>query len=842
MKSLLVRSSIRYIGRHPWLFALSILGVAMGVAVVVAIDTANSSARRAFELSTEAVAGRATHHIQRPIGALPDSVYRSLRVDLGFRESAPIVEGFVRADGRVLHVLGIDPLAEDPFRGYTSRATLDLGEFMTQPVVIMSTDLAAAMEVSDEDSLAVYADGNLEKLKVISLIEPADERARLSMQDLLIVDVSTAQTLFGLNAQLTGIDLLIDEADAEAVLARIESVLPTGATIERSAVRTRTLEQMTRAFEINLSALSMLALVVGMFLIFNSMTFSVVQRRRMIGRLRAIGVTSEEISRMILGEALIVALLGTLAGFAIGFVLAKNLVALVTQTINDLYFVVNVSTIAPETATIVRGLLMGVGAMLVAAYFPAREAAGVVPAITLQRSTEEDSSRRRAPGLAIAGALTMLAGSAVLLVSGESIIISYVGLMALIAGFVMMVRLFTIAFTRIIRPVAGAVFGLTGRMAARALATSLSRLSVAIAALTVAIAATIGVGVMVESFRDTVDVWLNQTLQADIYIQPPTRITRGGEATLQPEVIERIRSLEGIDRVHTIRSMQISHDGRPANLVVMDADEGSSSAYKMKEGGVDEAWRRYSSGEAVLVSEPFSFRSGLATGDTLTLPTDLGEVRLPIGGVYYDYGTDLGVISIARSLYERHFSDRTRSGVSLTLQSGVDVDDMIERVRAVTSDVQDVTIRSNRGLRETSLEVFDRTFRITTVLRVLTIFVAFIGVLSAFMSIQLEKQKEVAVMRAQGFTRGQVRGYVTLQSTLGGILAGLLALPLGLILAVVLVYVINKRSFGWTLQFMVPPQILLEAVLLAVVAAFLASLYPAWRTTRTDPGLALRDE
>jgi putative ABC transport system permease protein len=163
-------------------------------------------------------------------------------------------------------------------------------------------------------------------------------------------------------------------------------------------------------------------------------------------------------------------------------------------------------------------------------------------------------------------------------------------------------------------------------------------------------------------------------------------------------------------------------------------------------------------------------------------------------------------------------------------------------MRGAVGGMQDVIIRSNKALRETSLKIFDRTFTITTVLRLLAVVVAFIGVLSALMALALERRREFGVLRATGMTPKQVGGYVTLQTSLMGLIAGVLSLPLGYVLAYVLVYVINKRSFGWTLQLSVAPEVLGQALLLAVAAAFLAGLYPAWQMARSSPALALRDE
>ena len=197
---------------------------------------------------------------------------------------------------------------------------------------------------------------------------------------------------------------------------------------------------------------------------------------------------------------------------------------------------------------------------------------------------------------------------------------------------------------------------------------------------------------------------------------------------------------------------------------------------------------------------------------------------------------------MARALYERHFDDRGVSGVALYGAPGASAATLVERVQTRVGGAQVLDVRANRTLRETSLAIFDRTFTITQVLRLLTVGIAFVGVLSALMALQLERAREFAVMRATGLTPRQVWGLVSLQTGLLGLLAGLYAVPLGVALAVILVRVINQRSFGWTLELALSPSLLLQAVALAFTAALLAGLYPAWRMARTSPALALREE
>jgi len=379
-------------------------------------------------------------------------------------------------------------------------------------------------------------------------------------------------------------------------------------------------------------------------------------------------------------------------------------------------------------------------------------------------------------------------------------------------------------------------------MAARGVVTSLSRTGVAIAALMVAVAATVGVGLMIDSFRGTVEDWLTQSLQADIYVQPPSEVFRRSTATLDSTVAERLRAVEGTAGAYSVRRVTVPADVGRTDLVAIEPGPETADVYRFKSGDPDTAWPAFRNGNAVFVSEPYAYRHDLAVGDTVRLQTDRGRRAFPIRAVYYDYGSDLGVVMMSRTTYTRVYDDRGVSGLAFYAEKGRDVDTLIADMRAATAGLQDVLIRSNRALRETSLTVFDRTFTITTVLRLLALVVAFIGVLSALMALELERRREMGVLRATGMTPPQVGGYVTLQTGLMGTIAGVLSLPLGYVLAYVLVFVINKRSFGWTLQLNVPADVLVQALVLAIGAALLAGLYPAWSMAQASPATALRDE
>lgn len=858
--SILRRSSLRHLVRHPWQMGLAVLGVALGVAVVVSIDLANSSARQAFTLSTEAVTGRTTHQVTGGPEGLPDAAFRRLVIEAGIEAAAPVVEDYVTIPAargepwRVLHLLGVDPFSERPFRPYLAGAPeggsreagadVDLAPLLTRPGAgVLAAATAREMGLRLGDTFRVRSGGAERTVELVGALEPEDESTRRALSDILVMDVAAAQEILGRVGRLDRIDLIIPEGpDGDRLLARAGAVLPPGAQILPAGSRAQTMEEMTRAFRLNLTALSLLALVCGVFLIYNTMTFSVVQRRTLIGTLRALGVTRGQIFSLILGESLAVALLGTAIGLGAGVLLGQGLVRLVTQTINDLYFVVTVRDLAVPGLTLAKGAAIGIGATLLATLAPAFEATQAPPRAVLTRSALEARLRRALPRVAALGAGLLVLGTGLLAIPGNRLGWSFAGLFAIIVGFALLAPGATVLLMRLLRAPMGAAFGILGRMATGGVVASLSRTAVAIAALVIAVSVTVGVGVMIDSFRQTVVRWLEMSLQADIYASVPSRGGGFTGGTIPPEVALRAEAIPGVVRANLLRRVELPAPGGPVRIVALGTDlPNLRSSFELKDGDPDEAWPAFEERGAVVVSEPFSHRTGIGLGDEIRLRTNRGERAFPVAGVYYDYASDRGIVVMSRRTYLKEWGDPSLSGFSLDLAPGADADQVIARLRRVAGR-QTLAIQPTGSLKRLSLEIFDRTFLITGVLRMLAGLVAFIGVLSSLMALQLERTRELGVLRANGVTPGQVWQLVTSQTGLMGLAAGLLSLPVGLALAAIMIYVINRRSFGWTIRMEVSPDVLLQALLLALAAALLAGIYPAFKMSRTSPALALREE
>lgn len=851
----------RYLLRHPWQSILMILGITLGVAVVVAIDLANASASQAFDLSTEAVTGRATHQIVGGPNGLDEELYAELVKSRLIINIAPVISEYVyipELGGNLFQLLGIDPFADPPFRNYfgadrsgQARQPIDnLVDFLTQPgAILISSEVAArknlnnCIQALDPCQITMEIGGEEKLVKITGFLQPNDNLSRRALDSLVLADIATAQELTGKFGRIDRIDLIIPEKVAELTEKRIKAILPPDARLQPVEARSGTISEMTSAFRVNLTALSLLALVVGLFLIYNTMTFSVVQRRSLFGTLRCLGVTRWEVFFLVASEALVVGAIGATLGILLGTILGQGAVRLVTQTINDLFFVVTVRGVQIPVSSLIKGGLLGVLATILTAIPPAWEAASVQPRVALSRSGLESKARRAVILAAWGGLILLIGGAGALLIPTRNLPLSFLATFAVIIGFAMEAPLVTTILMRASTPSLGRLWGSLGRMAPRDVINSLSRTSVAVAALMVAVSVTIGVSLMVSSFRYTVEAWLEQTLQGDIYISAPSLTTTETSAPLNPQVIELLQNWPGTAQYYSLRSVNVdspqglTHIAAASNTVMSsDRDFLATSVPR------EEIPNQLNSG-AVIISEPYANRIGVnRPGTTISLYTDNGLQEFPVVGIYYDYSSTQGTVLMSLDTYQKHWRDEAVTAAALKLAPTVNVNNAVQELSDSLADEQRLIIRANVTLRNEVMEVFDRTFAITGALQLLATVVAFIGVLSALLSVELERQRELGILRAVGLTRRQLWGLIMLETGLMGTVSGLLAIPTGYVLALILVYIINRRSFGWTLQMQVIFDPFILALLIAITAALIAGVIPAYRMSRMMAAEAIRYE
>ncbi|MEX1247573.1 MAG: FtsX-like permease family protein [Anaerolineales bacterium] len=839
----------RYLLGHPLQTVLMLLGISLGVAVAVSVDIANASASRAFDLSVEAVTGRSTHYVSGGPSGIPEETYVALRRAGLEIPMAPILSQLISSPelgGVPLQLLGIDPFAEQPFRSYlfseeTQTNIEQIGAFYGVPgAILISTDLAERYGLSAGETIELMISGRSQTGYIAGLVEPRDSLSRRALENLVLADISTVQELGGRLGVLERIDLILPADGEQGALQQLQDLLPAGLEILPAEGRSQAAEQMTAAFRTNLTALSLLGLVVGLFLIYNTMTFSVVQRRQVFGTLRALGVSGREIFILVLGEALLVGLVGSLLGLGLGVVMGRGAVDQVAQTINDVFFTLTVREVSLPASSLIKGGLLGLGATFLAALVPAWEAAKSPPRRILSRSQLELISGKILGRAALLGALMAAISGALLAFVDLGLSASFAGTFGVTIGLALTTPWITQRLMPLAARVLGRVIGPLGRLAPREVSASASRTSPAVAALMVAVAVTIGASLMISSFRGSVLAWLDQILSNDIYGSVAGASLAEPAVPIKAEIIARVESWPGVEAVHLLRNIEVDSPYGPITISANDnPNDGNEQLYIEKQGSGSEVWAAIQDG-AVIISEPLANRLGLGMGDSIVLYTPQGEHSFHIVGVFRDYTSSRGNITMWLEVYRQLWGDQAVTAFSARVEPGTGVDAVVAAMRQDLTKTQFLNIRSNAGLRAETLEVFDRTFLITSALQIITTGVAFVGVLSAMLALQLEKQRQMGILKAIGLSLRQLWALTLLETGLMGLVAGLLALPTGYIVAEILLQLINKRSFGWSLQMRLQAEPFIQALLIAVAAALLAGLYPAYRAGRRSAADAMR--
>jgi putative ABC transport system permease protein len=833
---LLRRASLRFYLRHPWQLGLAIAGISLGVGVYVGVTLANDSAARAFEVTAAEVRGPLTHRLLPLDDGLDERLYAELVLRDAAVNAAPAVEAEVRIAGRErlrVPLLGLDPiLGETAFRmaGVAPAQGADLARLVAEPnTVLLPEDLARELGISSGDSTTLTIGTREATVRVIGFV--ARGGADVQSEPPIVADIATAQELRGTPGRIDRIDLELTEAQGR----ELQAATPSGTVLVAAENEDSAFRELTTAFRTNLTALGLLALVVGMFLIYGTMAFAILQRTQTLGILRTLGVSRTEILQTILWETAGIAAVATALGLVLGHALAIGLVGLVLQTIGDLSFDAAVGAVEPTPWIYVQGAALGMVATLVAALKPALDAARIAPAAALRRAVVERRAHSAARRAAIL-ALPILGASALILGFGPSdLAAGFAGLFGVLAAGALLTPFATVALMGALDRVLSRRAGIPVTLAVRGVSASLSRTGVATAALAVAVATVNGVGLMIASFRSSLDDWLETTLTADIYL---SAVEDDGALSelVGSGVLAQLRGVEGLTLTRT--RIVPTAQGEVAIRAVQPGARGWGLTLVAGDSGA--AFEALADGTGVIASERLLFSSGLRVGDELEVPTPAGTKRSPVVGAFRDFNTGVPAVVMALDSYRRDWRDDVLTGVGVDLESGADEAAVEEAVRSLVGPT--TRLRSTSRLKELSLAVFDRTFKVTEVLRLLAGIVAFLGILSALLAIELERARELSVLRTLGFTPGGLGATLMTQTGLLGIAAGLAAMPIGTALALLLVHVINRRSFGWTMDFVLTPQALVSGVSLAVAAALLAGVYPAWRASRVELGAALRED
>ena len=842
---------LRYLRRHPLLGLLNILSVALGVSVYLATHIANQSASRAFAASVDLVAGKAELEITAPTRRLPETVLPQVTTTAGVSAATPIVEGLVSLPdfrGDYLEILGIDVFTNAAFRTFEpsnfDTTEFDIRRWLGPPgAIAVSEEFVRQHHLKRGDKIRARVGGVDHELEIGFLVR----KAETFDPHFAAMDIGWAQELFSRRGELSGIQLKLSDAQQhDATIARLREMLPKDVRVSAPARRTEEVEKILGGFQLNMTMMSLVAMFVGMFLIYNTVSASVVRRQHEIGILRSLGTTRNEIRGLFLAEAAVLGTIGSLLGLLGGVLLARGLVRAVSTTISSLYVLVSVRDLTLHPSMFALAGLVGVGSVIASAFFPAQAAAKQKPIEALHGGIRLERSVH--PSIAwLVGGLICLLSAAVLsslaLATGPRWL-SFSAAFFVLAGFSLLVPRVMFHFSsaaanffRRFRP-RHRESKIETALAAANLSRALLRNSVTVAALAVAVAMVVGVSVMVFSFRKTVETWINDTLIADLFIAPGGN-EFGGNAFFPADAIEFLSKHPAVETVDTFREIDLPMGDTDVTVAVI---RGERRQFQFLRGNRTDLMRRFHAEPCVFVSESFARRRRVREGDTIALTTPEGPRPFPIAAVFYDYTRDQGIVYMSTENFVRVWHDDRVHSVAVYVRPDRRADEVTKELWAQFGPDRHFTIFSNQLLRRRIFDIFDQTFAVTYVLVAISFFVAITGIFLALTILITERRRELAILRAIGASAGQIRKLLLSETAMLGALAAVIGLASGICLSIVLTGVINRAFFGWTIHLAFPWGSLGFTPIWILAASILAGIIPAWRASRMALADNLRDE
>ncbi|MDO9531239.1 MAG: ABC transporter permease [Deltaproteobacteria bacterium] len=889
MRAWLFRISFSHLAQYPGRTLLGILGIALGTAVYLSISLAAASALQSFQVGVTAVAGQAEWRIQTPGAPLDESLFVKVRRLASVAAAAPAVESVLSLAG--VHrgpvlLLGIDPFSERPFRDYEFAHAGVLSdtawtEVLTRPdAVLVSGPLASLLGLKVGDGLAVMVGPRRRALRVAGIFT---SRRGLYPLDgaVLLMDIGPAQELLDRVGGLDYIDVIGAGPPAE-VQKRLQEALPPGVEVVRPSAQGSRTEGLVASYRLNLAVLSAIALFVGMFLIYQSVTLSVVRRRREIGLLRTLGMTPGQVLLLFLAEGLASGLVGGLLGLGLGVGLARGVLAVMTQNLSSLYMPVAAQEVGVQGGLLLQAWGLAVAATLLAAYLPAREAARTQLRAVWHREELEEIIESKA-GLIFGWGLValVLAGvGAYAKINDGPPWPGFVAAFLILLGFALFTPLAARLLGQGLQPVLRKILGPAGDLGCRYLAGAMSRSAVSIAALACALGMLIAVTVMIGSFRQTVNDWVSRAISGDIFFGPAVFSTAAYDQYLPPEVLAELRQDPDVADIYLYRCVRIPFKHRYI-LVIGGSFEvlarhgglwfrqGDTRAImervgRVEGGGEEEAIMGQGPGKkdytatmshddnrkpetenrkpSVVISEPLAETLHLQEGGTITLPTPSGPQTLTIAGVFYDYRTDGPSVWMDISLFRRFWRDTHLNAVRLYLKDPARVPQVQARLQERYGDRYRLLALSHRDLRNGILRIFDETFALTYALEGVAVVVAVFGIITTFLVLIRERERDLALLQAIGASRRQILGMVLVESGLAGGLSFGLGAACGSVLSLLLIFVINKQAFGWTIQLHFTPAIYWQTLILVLTLSLAAAAYPAWRAIQPHLAAILKEE
>ncbi|MBS1819886.1 MAG: ABC transporter permease [Acidobacteria bacterium] len=830
-----------YFRKHVLRTLLTTAGIVIGVAVFVGMHTANQSVLFGFNHTVDRIAGKTQLQVTAGETGFNEEVLETVQSAPSVAVAVPVIEAVVdtgiKGRGSLL-VLGTDMTGDRSLRDYDleegDEAVIDDPlVFLAQPdSIILTREFAEANGFGVNSTLALGTVLGPRQFTVRGIMKSSGLSTAFG-GNLAIMDIYAAQRMFGRGRTFDRIDLSVRDGHSVAEAQQeLQRLLGPGFQVDSPAGRGRQFEAMTAAYSMMINISSVLALVIGMFIIYNSFSIAVTQRRSEIGILRALGASRSQIRWLFLGESAVTGIIGSAFGLLAGLVIARAIAASIGTLMRDVYGVAQrADEIATDPRTLGLAMLIGVITSVVAAWIPARQAAAVDPVQALQKGKYQvlsaGESRLRA---GVAAVLVLVA--LVCLVGSGSRIVFYVGFLLVIAAALLLGPLLALGLARLLRPLLRAIRPVEGSLAADSLIQAPRRTSGSVAAVMLSLGLVVAfAGMSGASYNSIID-WMDGALNPDLFVSPSQDVVI---RTLRfpQEMGQEIAAIPGVSRVQPVRNARIVYRGTPVMIVATDIQSLSQTVQrKPVVGDAETMWRETAAGRGLTVSDNLAELQKIRLGDTIEIPAPHGTIRLPVVAVVVDYSDQQGTILMDRTLFQQYWHDDSVNLFRVYLQPGATVPDVKARILEHYAGERQVFVLTNRELKEYILRVTDQWFSLSSVQIAVAVLVAILGIVNTLTVSITDRRRELGVLKAVGGLHAQIRGTIWLEALTIGALGLILGLGFGAVNLYYILEIVHRDIAGMRLDYVFPVRVALALVPTMLGAAFIAALWPAESAVR----------
>jgi putative ABC transport system permease protein len=813
--------------------ALTVTAIALGVALACAVHLINHSAAAEFSAAVRGLAGSADLTVRGARSGFDELIYPQLARRPDVALASPVLEldaKLIAPVAGTLRIHGIDPLrALELVPGLLGDARGRLVELFLPDTVMLSLPAAQALGVGEGALLQVQSGLRSVRLRVLAVL-PLNDALR---QPLALMDIASAQWAFDRLGTLTRIDLRLRRgASAERALAAINAELPPGVAAAEVAIAAEQGLALSRAYRVNLDMLALVALFTGAVLVYSTQTLSVLRRRTHIALLRALGLPRRGLAAWLAIEAIALGGIGAAAGIALGIGAAQLALTRFGGDLGAGFFAGVVASLHPDAAGLAAIALCGVVASLLGGLVPAIEAARAEPAQALHSGAEPTRPSRRPQWIPAACLLAFAAVLSVLPAVGGLPLFGYLALACLLSAALMLMPAYARAVLgRVPLPAAA-----TSRLAVQQLRAAPRYASISLAAILAALSLTVAMLVMIASFRQSLDTWLQSVLPADLY----ARGGSAGSAWIDPATQARMRSASAVERIafSSFDSVRIDPRQPPVTLIARDLDPQRPEAVqwvsppRLPADGTVPVW----------ISEAARDLFGLEPGARLSIPVAGNVLDATVAGVWRDYVRQSGALLIPRAAYLQAGGEARANEAWIWLEPGVDPDQAAAQLRAELDLGPELELREPRLLRALSLATFDRTFAVTYALELVAVVIGLFGISVGASAQALARRRELGMLHHVGMTRRDLRRILAIEGGVVGALGALAGIAAGIVMSVILVHVINRQSFHWSMTMHIPWVPLVALALVLVLCSAVTAALSVRRSLGEDIVRAVKED